>query len=341
MVKIGGEDSELLQVSADERARAARSAVLFSEEDLTRFLQVMLRTFDELNYRQEQRFHLELGLVKLVHLQRLLPVEELLSQLPSSGGGSLPRPSTTSSASPTSAARPAVAVRAPEPAKPAASPFEADRSRKISSESTVSTKVETAPVIEMATEPAAAPRTLTPLEVTARAVETAPAKAPVSVTVDLPVEATNGALALDTEPVAEAKADAGDAPLIDLERIREAVVVALENGGHNTAAVLLNAGKWSLDGGTIRVEVGIKKTMLGLTMNMEAEKIVRNALRAIGASQKLVVVPGENGAVSSEPGPRVVSGSMQAAALENPLVKQAMDLFGGEVRSVLDLRDKK
>jgi len=27
--------------------------------------------------------------------------------------------------------------------------------------------------------------------------------------------------------------------------------------------------------------------------------------------------------------------------LENPLVKQAMDLFGAEVRSVLDLRDKK
>ena len=45
----------------------------------------MLRTFDELRYRQEQRFHLELGLLKLVHLQRLLPVEELLSQLPAPG----------------------------------------------------------------------------------------------------------------------------------------------------------------------------------------------------------------------------------------------------------------
>ena len=41
------------------------------EEDLTRFLEVMLRTFDQLNYRQEPRLHLELGLMKLVHLQRL------------------------------------------------------------------------------------------------------------------------------------------------------------------------------------------------------------------------------------------------------------------------------
>src|SRR5277367_3747507 len=98
MARIGGENSELLQISPDERARAARSAVLFSEEDLTRFLQMMLRTFDDLNYRQEQRFHLELGLVKLVHLERLLPLEDLLSRLPAtqagkigSSGGPLPQ----------------------------------------------------------------------------------------------------------------------------------------------------------------------------------------------------------------------------------------------------------
>src|SRR6201999_2419560 len=71
----------------DEQRRAARSAALFSEEELTRFLQVMLRTFDELGYRQEQRFHFELGLLKLVHLRRLLPIEEVLSQFPVGGSG--------------------------------------------------------------------------------------------------------------------------------------------------------------------------------------------------------------------------------------------------------------
>ena len=39
----------------------------------------MLRTHGELGYRQEQRFHLELGLLKMAHAQRLLPIEELLS----------------------------------------------------------------------------------------------------------------------------------------------------------------------------------------------------------------------------------------------------------------------
>src|SRR5271154_5750225 len=83
---LDGAAAELLQISADEQRRAGRSAALFSEEELSRFLQVMLRTFDELGYRQEQRFHFELGLLKLVHLRRLLPVEELLSQFPAGAG---------------------------------------------------------------------------------------------------------------------------------------------------------------------------------------------------------------------------------------------------------------
>ena len=79
VAKVAGSDSSLLQISSDERARVARTAELFSEEDLTRFLQIMLRTHGDVNYKADQRFHLELGLLKLVHAQRLLPLEELLS----------------------------------------------------------------------------------------------------------------------------------------------------------------------------------------------------------------------------------------------------------------------
>src|SRR5271163_4001665 len=141
MARLGGESTELLQISPDERARAARSATLFSEEDMTRFLDVMLRTFDQLNYRQEQRFHLELGLLKLVHLQRLLPVEQLLSQLPvagkpsSTGAGPLPSGSSgRASSAPASSAMASAPARTAVEAKPSAvpfSPFEGDRSRKV------------------------------------------------------------------------------------------------------------------------------------------------------------------------------------------------------------------
>src|SRR6185503_11637511 len=79
VAKVAGGDSFLLQISSDERNRVARVAELFSEEDLARHLQIMLRTHAELGYRQEQRFHLELGLLKMAHAQRLLPIEQLLS----------------------------------------------------------------------------------------------------------------------------------------------------------------------------------------------------------------------------------------------------------------------
>ncbi len=296
MAKLGGENTELLQISGDERARAVRTATLFGEEDLTRFLQVMLRTFDELNYRQEPRLHLELGLMKLVHLQRLLPLEQILSGLPA----------TTASPTRIATTRPAPAIpmQAPprpapaEPAKPkpiTSSPFELDRQRKQVDEEPQETVVE-APVkpVEL-------------VEVVQVAVESEPAK------------------------TAET----------DLDKLRDVVTAALDEQGHNTAASLLSAGRWKLDDdGAIQVEVGVKKTMLGLTMNGEAWKIVREALRTAGATQKMTVVPGETAEPASGT-PRVWSrDSIEAVALGNPLVRQAQELFHAEVRSVLDLREK-
>ena len=56
VAKVAGSDSQVLQISSDERARVARVAERFSEEDLSRFMQIMLRTHGELGYKQEQRF---------------------------------------------------------------------------------------------------------------------------------------------------------------------------------------------------------------------------------------------------------------------------------------------
>ncbi|HYX68263.1 MAG TPA: DNA polymerase III subunit gamma/tau [Terriglobales bacterium] len=124
MAKVAGRESPLLQISSDERARAARVAEKFSEEDLTRFLQILLRTHNELGYKQEQRFHLELGLLKLVHAQRLLPVEEILSGAESNRVAQPPSPGVASSRM---ASPPAVPAR---PAAKGPSPFEADKARK-------------------------------------------------------------------------------------------------------------------------------------------------------------------------------------------------------------------
>ncbi len=137
-----GIGAELLQISPDEQRRAARTAALFGEEELTRFLQVMLRTFDELGYRQEQRFHFELGLLKLVHLRRLLPIEEVLSQSTPNRSTATPaaKPATSSATKPgvsstTKPGAPLVTESHPGTSgvtttKPAFSPFEQDKSRR-------------------------------------------------------------------------------------------------------------------------------------------------------------------------------------------------------------------
>jgi DNA polymerase III subunit gamma/tau len=121
VAKVAGAESPLLQISSDERARVGRIADTFSEEDLARHLQIMLRTHAELGYRQEQRFHLELGLLKLAHAQRLLPIEQLLS------GAEVMR-SGVSDRKP----MPAGETKRPDlsPSRPFVSPFAADTARK-------------------------------------------------------------------------------------------------------------------------------------------------------------------------------------------------------------------
>jgi DNA polymerase-3 subunit gamma/tau len=137
-----------LQISADERARAGRLAERFSEEDLARFLQIMLRTFDDIGYRQEQRFHLELGILKMVHAQRILPLEQVLSQVAEESGGKPgagPRPPARNDAP---------ASSAPErKTQPGVSPFAADRARKSRSEPEMAdtTAVESHSVLPAAT----------------------------------------------------------------------------------------------------------------------------------------------------------------------------------------------
>jgi len=106
-----GAASPLLQVPNDERKVLGELAKLFSEEDLTRFFQILLHTEAELKYSREPRFHLELGLMKLVHARRLATLEELIAGL--SGSSLAEKPVNTSRPGPS--ATPPV----PPPAKAA------------------------------------------------------------------------------------------------------------------------------------------------------------------------------------------------------------------------------
>jgi DNA polymerase-3 subunit gamma/tau len=315
MAKLGGEQTELLQISGDERARAARTALLFTEEEITRNLQIVLRTFDDLNYRQEQRFHLELGLLKLIHAQRLLPIEELLSGA-ASGAGARP-PAAHSAPRASLSPAPARTQAAPPPAS-SISPFAPS-----SWSSTPSVKQSTVP-FATAEAPGSAHREPTAFP----AASTSPLSYGSTATL------TEGALAKAPETSAPPSA-----PTIDA--LRHAIGSSLVHAGHDSAAQLLGSGTWLLDTASLRIEVpGVGKKMLTLTVNAAAEKIIRQELQRLGAPSRFMVVPGEGAAQPSAPIAAPLAGSIQEAALANPLVQRAQEIFKAEVRSVVDLRQK-
>ncbi len=114
VAKISGADSELITEPSDQRPRLAAQAENFSEEDLTRFFQILMATDEDLRRKPDPRLHLELGLLRLVNAARLAPLEQVLSDLRAE---KLP---STASTSRSSASAPASrASTAPQTATPA------------------------------------------------------------------------------------------------------------------------------------------------------------------------------------------------------------------------------
>jgi DNA polymerase-3 subunit gamma/tau len=81
VIKIAGTDSRLVTASPAEKKELAQIAASFSEEDLTRYLQLSLDLFKDLQLSMQPRFHLEIGLLKMIQAGKLLPIEEALASL--------------------------------------------------------------------------------------------------------------------------------------------------------------------------------------------------------------------------------------------------------------------
>jgi DNA polymerase-3 subunit gamma/tau len=309
---LDGPAAELLQISPDEQRRAARSASLFTEEELTRFLQTMLRTFDELGYRQEQRFHFELGLLKLVHLRRLLPIEEVLSKFSSGPAAVTPRAAasatskSSSSASSSSASVRATPAFAPMQAAPRPSP----------------PLIPPPPVFTPAKpEDVGAPRLDS---------ETWEASPPAPVADSSSREVLPDLYAAETT----------SSSVADPDRLQQAAVDALISAkGQSTAADAVADSEFTLTGIELAIQTAVSKTMLSAVINPDAEKILRAAIQPLAPGLKINLLPGATTAKSAaSKKPRAAaSGSAQARALEHPIVQEAQRLFNAEIRNVIDL----
>lgn len=311
VAKIAGKDSSLLQVSHDERARVSRIAELFSEEDLTRHLQIMLRTHGELGYRQEQRFHLELGLLKLAHAQRLLPLEQLLSDAAASASGPARTISRPVLALPTEARR-------TEPVTPArsstVSPFAADSARK------------GAPKAEFSGATSGSSANLVIMGSAAPAVEeSSPAPDPE------PSERAEAKTEIRPHTKTEANA----------ESLRDAVLNALAN--QQMLVSLLDNAEWRLEGNALIAKVAASSTMIEMSFTGDARRIASAAASGLaGRPIKMLVEPGEAPQAMSAPrrSPSKSTGSARSRAEQDPIVQRMQEKFGAEIRTVIDYREK-
>src|SRR5947208_3427596 len=308
VAKVAGKDSPLLQISGDERARVARVAELFSEEDLARHLQIMLRTHSELGYKQEQRFHLELGLLKMAHAQRLLPIEQLLSE---AGVPSAARP----------AGKPAIVPEARKsealpPARPNyVSPFAADSARKGGSKPELST--ENSPTV--------------PSKVAAR-------------TTNPPVVMGAAAPAAMSEPVEEISAQADPAPEIQAAEqlnLSSTVLDALGGAGHRVLVSLLDGGEWQVQGDELQIKVTASAAVVDMSLSAEAKRLLTaTASQVLGRPIKLKITPGSK--VQAAPANRGASnGGGRSRVEQDPVVRRMQEKFGAEIRTVIDYKERR
>jgi DNA polymerase III subunit gamma/tau len=98
-----------------ERPRLARLAALFSREDLLRGFDVWSRAEQDIRGAAQPRYHLEMAVLRWIHLRKLLPLADLIEQLEKGGA-------TTGSAGRGRSGGPATGPSAAPPAKPAATP---------------------------------------------------------------------------------------------------------------------------------------------------------------------------------------------------------------------------
>ena len=118
VARVCGADSDLIAAPADERPRLGRAAANFSEEDLTRFFQILLLAEDDLRRKPDPRLHLEMGLLRLVNAARLAPLEEVLAELSGNAMARTPGPKLSAQSSTAAEVLPATKLAAPPLASP-------------------------------------------------------------------------------------------------------------------------------------------------------------------------------------------------------------------------------
>lgn len=304
ITRICGAESDLIAAPPDERPRLADQASQFGEEDLTRFFNLLLATDDDLRRKPDTRLHLELGLLKMVHAQRLAPLEELLADLRG-------ETSTAARAPKASGASPATRVVSGS----AQTRPEAGGARISSPVSGFAPTTAAATAVRMA--PATAALDVPGVQSRAALTETAS---------PIPRPRIDAAPASSPPQTARHESAAGDD--LDSEQVR--AIKAAVQAQKFLWSMAGAATRWEVEGGELRMYFPVESRALAEMLQardpMERLRTVLN--RATGEPLR-VCVKVEGG----RPAEARVS-DLQARFQEDPIVRAMLERFGGQITKV-------
>ena len=298
VAKVCGAESDLVAAPAGERAGIARAAAAFSEEDLTRFFEILLETHDDLRRKPDERLHLEMGLLRMVNAARLAPLEQVLAELGGSGSAAAPRAGKASSATP---AHGATSSAAPSAASSAAAP---------------SASPQPAPVASTRVAPAVAPAT-------APRVERA-ASDPIAAAVPLATR-PEGA-------VAQMVSVGGGLEAAQVEAIKSAALEQQKFLGE----LVEQASRWEREGAEVRLFFPTERRALAeMLQSREQMDTLRNiAQRVVGQGVRVCVKLEASPVAAPEFRAAGVSRELRARFERDPIVRAMLERFGGQISDV-------
>jgi DNA polymerase-3 subunit gamma/tau len=332
VARIAGSDTRLIAASPGQRQRMSEIAAQFSEEDLTRYLSLTLEVFKDMQTSLQPRFHLEIGLVRLVQAGRLLPIEEALASL----GGDSPRPQASTRAAEPS--RPAPTSQYSAPPRPALpprpSPFDLDRAKKAA---TRPPDPQSSGANALAADPEPAPQAqIAPFATATPKPEVLPPSPPVAAPVPEPepVAVSEPSTAPNVEPESAPVAVAAGG-------WRERIHGALMELGMPFTADAIESSRVVENGGELQIF-----TTKAFSLALKPDDLAK-AIRRIGDKQlrpRIIIGAAAPQGDDAAPAPIAVASSASedeatARAMANPEVQRFRELFGGEIRKVRNLKE--
>jgi DNA polymerase-3 subunit gamma/tau len=336
IARVCGADSDLLAATPDQRPGLAKAAALFSEEDLTRYFQILLQTDDSLRRAMDPRVHLEMGLLRLVNAARLAPLEELLAEAKSagggnSGGGAAGRNSaagTTAALPSRSATAGAVSFGGSEKRPvPEGGPYKAEErvAANASAFGVSGAGAAVAPALEMKEKTSGASGVSGIAEGVALDVKSAQA--------GIPVPQKQAAA-----PTPVVKEETAEVVVAGLEAAQVAEIKAGIQAQQKFIGELLeHSSRWELDGAELRIYFPTEKsTFAGLIEGRDTLEKIRNASGKVLGRAVRVCAKLETGAAKDANASRAASSTQEIRAqFENdPMVKSMLQRFGGRISEV-------